>query len=128
MPHPSIYIFRKIFRKENKMKKILLALALLGVLCLTGCAGYMSPVVPPFGCIYSDIKAPLSHEVNGAKVGSKVGTAEATSVLGIIALGDCSINTAAKNGGIETVTFADYDYTNILFGFFQSYKTRVYGD
>jgi hypothetical protein len=109
------------------MRIALLGLILLGVLLLAGCAGYCTPVIPPFGLIYAQYKAPMSHEVNGTKVGSKTGIAESTSILGLIALGDCSINTAAKNGNIQTIGHADYSYLNVL-GVYQSFKTTVYGE
>jgi hypothetical protein len=109
------------------MRSALLGLILLGVLLLAGCAGYCTPVIPPFGLIYSDYKAPMSHEVNGAKVGSKTGIAESKSILGLIAWGDCSINTAAKNGNIQTINHADYAYMNVLC-VYQSFKTTVYGE
>ncbi|MCX7001499.1 MAG: TRL-like family protein [Candidatus Sumerlaeota bacterium] len=95
---------------------------------LAGCAtGYRSDVIPPFGLIYADYKAPMDWNVNGTKMGSKTGIAESTSILGLIALGDCSINTAAKNGNIQTINHADYSYMNVL-GVYQSFKTTVYGE
>ena len=110
------------------MRIALLGLILVGVLLLAGCAGYYrSPVVPPLGFIYADFKAPMSSEVNGAKVGSKTGIAESKSILGLIAWGDCSINSAAKNGNIQTINHADYAYMNVL-GVYQSFKTMVYGE
>jgi hypothetical protein len=109
------------------MRIALLGLLMLGVLFLTGCAWYSTPVVPPLGLIYAQYKAPISTNFNGTKTGSKTGTAESTSILGWIALGDCSTNTAAKNGNIQTINYADYEYMNVL-GVFQSFKTTVYGE
>jgi len=100
---------------------------MLGVLFLTGCAWYQTPVKPPLGLIYAQFKAPMSSELNGVKMGSKSGTAESTSILGWIALGDCSITAAAKNGNIQTINYADYEYMNVL-GVYQSFKTTVYGE
>ena len=56
---------------------------------------------------------------------SKVGTAKATSILGMVA--DCSIKTAAANGGIKTIKYVDYDTKNTL-GIYGEYTTTVYGD
>ena len=109
------------------MRIALLGLLLLGVLLLAGCAWYVTPVKPPLGLIYAQYKAPMSTEFNGTKVGSKTGTAESTSILGWIALGDCSTTTAAKNGNIQTINYADYEYMNVL-GVYQSFKTTVYGE
>ena len=104
------------------MKKIsfLIAVLFLAVM-LNGCA---SPF--PQGFIYTEIKAPVSAG-GGAMAYSKVGTSKATSILGIVATGDCSIKTAAANGGIKTIKYVDYDAKNIL-GIYGEYTTTVYGD
>jgi len=59
--------------------------------------------------------------------GRKVGTATATSILGLIATGDASIEAATRNGGITKVKYVDYSVKNIL-GLFGEYTTTVYGD
>ncbi|MBU0634713.1 MAG: TRL-like family protein [Candidatus Omnitrophica bacterium] len=64
---------------------------------------------------------------DGGMTYSKVGTAKATSILGMVATGDCSIKTAAANGGIKTIKYVDYDAKNIL-GIYGKYTTTVYGD
>lgn len=46
---------------------------------------------------------------------TKTGTSTCTSILGLVAEGDCSISTAAKNGGITKVSTVDFDVSNILF-------------
>jgi hypothetical protein len=58
---------------------------------------------------------------------AKVGKATSTSILGLVATGDASIETAAKNGGIKTIKFVDYEVHNIL-GIYGQYTTIVYGD
>ena len=93
--------------------------ALLAVVMLNGCA---TPY--PGGFIYTEIKAPISG--SGPMAYSKVGTSQASSILGIVATGDCSIKTAAANAGIKTIKYVDYDAKNILgCGVF---TTTVYGD
>ena len=64
---------------------------------------------------------------DGGMTYSKVGTAKATSILGMVATGDCNIKTAAANGGIKTIKYVDYDAKNIL-GIYGKYTTTVYGD
>jgi hypothetical protein len=55
----------------------------------------------------------------------KTGEACVTNILGVVATGDASINTAAKNGGIEKVATVD---TVGKSGFFTSeYCTKVTG-
>ncbi len=94
-----------------------------------------APVIPPFGFLYSNIKIPLTHEFTDTPFGSKEGIAEAFSV-GIpfvgggalrVAWGDGSIASAARQGGIDKVHFADYTMTHYLF-FFTHHTTHVYGD
>lgn len=61
-------------------------------------------------------------------VGSKVGTAEATVYLGVLAFDqDASIRTAAKNGGITKISTVDIKRTDIL-GIVQTYETIVTGE
>ncbi len=49
-----------------------------------------------------------------------------TSILGAVSWGDCSINAAAKDGGLSTIDSADYKYYNIL-GVYQTFTTIVHG-
>lgn len=107
------------------MKKTLLIMfvALVAMGLTFGCAGVMSPVS---GTLYVGVKAPFT--ATGAAGGSaKMGTAKCSSILGIVAIGDCSIDTAAKNGNVSKIHHVDYDAKNYL-GFYASFKTMVYGD
>jgi len=58
---------------------------------------------------------------------TKVGTATSQSYLGMIAVGDSSIQTAAKNGGITKISHVDWKVKNIL-GFIGEYTVTVYGE
>ncbi len=91
----------------------------------TGCL--RAPVIPPYGIIYSEIQAPLDHDFDETLVPSKAGRSESISILGLVAVGDASINTAAKEGGLSVIHTADYEYTNIL-GIYQKYVTVVRGE
>jgi len=104
------------------MKKVsFLILVLFVAVMLNGCA---TPF--PYGMIYTEVKAPVSAGDNGLSY-SKTGVSKATSILGLVALGDCSIKTAAANGNIKTIKYVDYDAKNIL-GIYGEYNTTVYGD
>ena len=59
-------------------------------------------------------------------VGSKVGTAKATVILGAFDV-DASIRTAAKQGGISKISTIDIKSTNIL-GLYGTYETIVTGE
>jgi hypothetical protein len=91
-------------------------------LMLSSCATVKSPLS---GVWYTDVKAPVTATSNSNS--TKVGTSEATSILGIIATGDASIDAAAKSGGITKIHHVDEHSTSIL-GFFAKYKVYVYGE
>lgn len=80
---------------------------------------------PVNGVIYGDVKSPLTATSNSSSM--KVGTAEATSILGIIATGDASIEAAAKSAGITKIHHVDEHATN-YFIFYAKYKVYVYGE
>jgi hypothetical protein len=103
------------------MKKIsLMVLVLFVAVMLSGCA---TPF--PMGAIYTELKAPVGAG-EGSVSYSKVGTSKANSILSLVAWGDCSIKTAASNGGIKNIKYVDYDVKNILG--VGEFTTTVYGD
>lgn len=103
------------------MKKLVLLLASLSL--LGGCAAVTSPVT---GLIYSNISAPLMATPADEQP-QRVGRASVRSVLGLIATGDASINTAARNGGIREIHYVDYESQN-FFGVLAEYTVVVYGN
>ena len=80
--------------------------------------------MPPLGLVYTDIQAPLAPK---GDVGSKRGTSQVVSILGLIAWGDGSLKAAAANGNISNVKLVDYEFTNVI-GIYQRYTTVAYGD
>ena len=83
------------------MKKLLAGIFACAALLSVGCA--KSPVV---GGIYTDVKDGLA--VTGNAGSSKVGTAEVKGYVGLVALGDASIQTAAREAGITRIHHVDY--------------------
>lgn len=105
------------------MKNIKKLLFVAGTtLILSSCATVKSPLM---GVWYTDVKAPVTATSNS--ISTKVGSAEATSILGIVATGDASIDAAAKSGGITKIHHVDEQSTSIL-GFLAKYKVYVYGE
>jgi hypothetical protein len=104
------------------MKKIAM-LMVVGVVAglLSGCA---TPY--PMGSIYTDLSLPVAATSNTA-VAPKMGTSESTSILALIAIGDNSIETAARAGGIKKIYYVDHKVKNIL-GVYGVYTTIVYGE
>jgi hypothetical protein len=110
-----------------RLRSVLLASAAAVAVTLGSGCGYVAPVVPPMGLIYSDISAPLDTNMVSTPTSSREGSATSSSILGLIAMGDCSVNSAARAGGLTRVDYADYSYTNILF-IYQTFTVTVYGE
>ena len=107
------------------MRRLAIAISCLGLAGLFGCAVAPSPLP---GSIYTDIKFPSYYQgVDTSGPGSKRGEAQSTSVLGIVATGDSSIEAAARNGGIKKIHTADTHSTSVL-GLYATYTTVVTGE
>jgi len=102
-------------------------LIVLVVLC-AGCAGLaQAPFSPPPGLMFSQTKAPLDVDYDNTTLGTKQGTAVATSILGLFSFGDCSIQAAARDGQLSKINHADYEVLNVL-GLFSKTTVIVYGE
>lgn len=103
----------KIIKKliiMKKMRNSLLAFVAVGLLFLSSCS----------------IILPVTATSN--PVGNKVGTSKATVYLGVLTFDqDASIQTAAKNGGIKSISTVDLKVGNIL-GLIGTYETIVTGN
>ena len=106
------------------MRKVLLnsVAAAAALFALTGC-GAATLGNGANGLVYTDTTIPVSG--NGAS-GTKEGRAECKSILSIVAIGDCSTEAAAKNGGISQIQSVDAKVFNIL-GLYGTYTTIVKG-
>jgi hypothetical protein len=78
---------------------------------------------PLTGVWYTNVQAGLAAT---PQVGPKYGEACASSILGIIATGDASIETARRNGGIASIASVDEKMSGIL-GFYATHCTIVRG-
>ena len=103
------------------MKRLWFVFALGAVGMFMGCATMM-----PMGSLYTKVKLPMTATSNSG-ASTKTGEAQCISVLSLIAVGDCSIDAAKKNGGITKVNNVDWDTMNIL-GIYGSYKVIVSGE
>ncbi|MBT4268835.1 MAG: TRL-like protein family [Deltaproteobacteria bacterium] len=102
------------------------ALIILFVLAtlLIGCSA-TSPVP---GALYTNVVSPSGDKVaTDAASSEKIGEASCMSVLYLVAWGECSINEAMKNGGINKVHHVDQRSFNVYF-FYSRYTTMVYGE
>jgi hypothetical protein len=109
--------------KRGLIMKITLKIPALAcvVLGLTACA---TPY--PIGSIMTDVNLPVQVTSNDG-LSSKMGEATCNSYLSMVSTGDCSIDTAKKNGSITKVQHVDWHAHNIL-GLIGHYKLTVYGD
>jgi hypothetical protein len=110
-------------KKEAGMKVLLLcALAMLGLVVLTGCSAI--PTGPVIAMVVVDEKGPVS--VGDMRAGMKVGVAQAEGIL-VVAYGDASIMAAMKDANITKVHHVDNETFGVL-GIYARYKTVVYGE
>jgi hypothetical protein len=102
----------------NKLSLVLTAVAL--ILVGVGCSVPRSPIP---GALYTDVKDGLM--ANSGPVGTKEGSAMATSIFGITT-GDCSIKAAMTAGAINDISYVDYHSWGIL-GVYSTTTTTVVG-
>lgn len=98
------------------------AILFVCALFLSGCAYANSPVV---GGLVTKIKAPIT--ATAVSAGEKIGKAKCMSILGIVAVGDCSVEAAKKNGNISEVSTVDVETLNVLY-IYSHYITVVTGN
>ncbi len=98
------------------MKKLFLIFTLL---LFVGCASYI-----PVGGLFVEGKAGLQD--NGGPA-TKTGEACMKSYLGLIAVGDASVEAAKASAGITKVSTIDYKVENVL-GLIGQYCTVVSGE
>jgi len=95
---------------------------------LTGCA--MVAGSPVNGAWFMDVRAPairLHAPLDPGAQATKTGEATATTILGLVATGDASVDAAMKNGGITKINHIDIKAHNIL-GIIGKFTLVVYGE
>lgn len=80
------------------------------------------------GCAYVNTKTPFDTNLDRTELGAKVGTAEAYSILWLVAWGDASYAAAARNGDIKVLRHADQETFQVLLGLYTRMRIVVYGD
>jgi hypothetical protein len=97
-----------------------------------GDVSYKAPVMPPPGFIFSEIKAPLTYDYHETQATPpKVGRATSRYFCLFyrplsIAWEKSSVADAARNGGIQEVEYADYEFFNVL-GVYSEFTVVAYG-
>ena len=105
------------------MKKTILSL--VAVFSLTLASWSTIATGSGIGAIYTGVTE--GDIATSNTLGSKVGTSSSIGVLGLVNVGDASIQKAANQAGIKKVSHVDVKKTSVL-GLFASYKTIVYGE
>ncbi len=114
-------------------------LAAVSALLIAGCAtpiGFDSRVRPPGGALVTNHKAPLTLDFVGNPAGNRARKASwsHTSYFwdiiltgGTYAFDKAHIAKIARDGGINEVSYADYEFLSVL-GVFQKMTVNVYGN
>jgi hypothetical protein len=92
----------------------------------------VTPVRPPAGLLYTQLRAPITTDFEDTRVGTKRGISTAYWVwepfLGTnFGWGAADVEEAARAGGIQEVTHLDYEMTVVLF-LFQRFRVIAYGE
>lgn len=101
---------------------ILITIVLISVVLIGGC-GFVAD--GPFGWIYTDTKIPVA--VGPSETGTLEGKACINSFLGMITIGDASIEAAMKAHGIKTIYTVNKESLSI-FGTYTRQCTIVTGE
>lgn len=105
------------------MKKLIASVSSIALaVFFTGCA---TPF--PVGGAFTDIQLPVMATNNPITENTKKGVSTCESFLGLIAVGDASIEEAAQEGGITKITHIDWNAKNVL-GVYGIYTLTVYGE
>jgi len=94
-------------------------------------------VIPPLGIVYTKVRAQVTAGTPGA-VGSRRGESSVIQLatpplpgiappVPLVAWGHASMEAAAKDGGIESVSHMDYELTTVLM-VWRRFKLIAYGE
>lgn len=103
--------------------KTTFAAAVLALTALNGCAMATGGNGFAMGGVYSGYKSPGQV---GTAAAAKTGEACVSSILGVVATGDASIEAAKKAGGITQVSHVDHEQFAVL-GVYATSCTIVHG-
>jgi len=110
--------------------RLLLLVIGFGALMSSGCLfmGMAGAATPVTGVAFTEVKYPMAvTNLKGDTQKLKKGEAMCTSILGLVATGDASVEAARLNGGITKVHWVDVYVRNIL-GLYAEYKVVVWGE
>lgn len=91
------------------MNRLFAAMGIVAVLGLSGCQPVASPLL---GIIYNDTK--YGDTATTSVAATKEGKACASTILGLVATGDASIQAAKAAGGVTEVSYVDHTAKSTL--------------
>ena len=105
-----------------------------GAMVVAGSGCYTAPFKPPLGVVFTQVKAPLMVNQKHTPVAQASGSVSSSCVRIpnpwvplSVAWEDCSVDKAAKAGGITDVHYADYEFFSVL-GIYNRMTVTAYGD
>ena len=104
------------------MKKIVFSFAIASMAVLMSSCALLDK-----GVLFEGNTAPYAVTSNPTNSQTKVGRSSYISVIGLIKIGDGGISAAAKNAGINKISYVDVQTTSVL-GLFSKKETIVYGE
>lgn len=99
------------------MKTLRLLPALAGAVLLSGCYVNLTTPTPA-----------VTVKLDAESANKKVGAATCTGLLWAFAFGDCSVDTAMRNGGVSRVHHVDARTKLVLYGVYGETTVQVYGE
>ena len=101
-------------------------LTLCGVLGVT--SGCVSGGPPVSGVVYATVVYPSQYAGAASQgPGTRRGTSQLSSILGLVSFGDASVETACGKAGITQLRTVDHHYTNVLY-LYSTWTTIVTGE
>jgi hypothetical protein len=114
-------------RKEDRVSRknvcSLVGASLAVMLLVSGCCT-QTPVI---GGIITMASYPHTQAVGPGARGSKEGDSSVVTLLGLLCVGDASVERAARRAGISKIATVDHTMINIL-GMYIEYRTIVTGE
>ncbi len=104
-----------------------LGVVLFSAVSLFSVAGCLAVRTDAIGILYTDTKGPVAATSARETQAAKTGTACEQSILGLVATGDASIDTAKKSAGITELISVD-DSTNSILGIIGTFCVTVKGN
>lgn len=103
-----------------------IALSFIVFLAFPGCLSVTQG--PPPSLLFSQFQGPIAVAPNAERLGEKSGEACAMNILGLVAIGDASLDTAARNANIQKISTLSYSFMNVLGALFSRYCLLVTGE